>query len=136
MDPAPKCHEGPAGVTIEFQREERQSVQLLAGERAEVRISSGKQQRRKIKELRDGKHGNAYQAEERREQRQVPLNRSQELVEDENEDYVAQTLHQVSCKPQPEQHFRGLDPLHRGGRVVRNGDPQRDVQLTKSACDQ
>src|SRR5437867_3994777 len=117
------------------QREQCQRVALLCGERTHPGRIPHHERCGVIARLRARERDHRGDAEERADQREVPVHRPQKNVEDHAQRDVANPLHQVRREPHPEQHGVRNDISCGRSRVALHDDAPGDICLAERAED-
>src|ERR1700691_2075523 len=68
-----ECHADVVGLSIQFEKHQRQGPQLFHLKYAQVRAASQDDQGGDLKEAGESQNGASHEAEERREQREAPV---------------------------------------------------------------
>src|SRR5205814_2791351 len=128
-----KHHEQARAQGVNADKEVNQGVQLPARKTLRKRGTLDQEGRAKEKHFADREQRSGYQSKERRQQRQVTVDRLEQDVQNQRERNIAQRLEQVAGKAESKQRFVIENVAQRRRRVSRHDQLGRHVELAKRA---
>ncbi len=87
---------------IEFEKHQRQGPQLLQVKYAQVLAASQEDQGSELKETAESRNGACDEAEERRKQRDAPVHRPKQVIEESRHSDIERKIDEASGETQPE----------------------------------
>src|SRR5207253_1323646 len=110
-------HEYPSATSIQLEREQRESIQLIGGKGLEIGGASQDERRCVVKELRDSEEHGGYEPEKCGEKGEILADGPEQHVKHQRQRNVTHGLHEVDGEAEAEQRVKITDVFRCGGSV-------------------